>query len=121
MPSTILFSESTNLEELGITKDQSSNAQALARQPASPPGTGRGLREGQTRRHAPSQLAIFQPIEKPLSKVQHDYLSGLLHFPHVMPFLGAVDFLETTVRTLDKCVDHLRGRELEAYSGDYAL
>ena len=69
----------------------------------------------------PSQLAIFQPIEKPLSKVRHDYLSGLLHFPHVMPFLGAVDFLETTARTLDKCVDHLRGLELEAYSGDYAL
>ena len=56
----------------------------------------------------PSQLAIFQPIEKPLSKVRHDYLSGPLHFPHVMPFLGAVDFLETTARTLDKCVDHLR-------------
>jgi hypothetical protein len=38
-----------------------------------------------------------------------------------IPFLGAVDFLETTARTLDKCVDQLRGLELEAYSGDYAL
>ena len=69
----------------------------------------------------PSQLAIFQPIEKPLSKIRHDYLSGVLHFPHVIPFLGAVDFLEATARTLDKCVDQLRGLELEAYSGDYAL
>jgi len=36
-------------------------------------------------------------------------------------FLGAVDFLEVTARTLDKCVDQFRGLELEAYSGDYAL
>jgi uncharacterized membrane protein YccC len=69
----------------------------------------------------PSQLAIFQPIEKPLSKVRQDYLSGVLHFTQAIPFLGAVDFLETTARTLDKCVDQLRGLELEAYSGDYAL
>jgi uncharacterized membrane protein YccC len=69
----------------------------------------------------PSQLAIFQPIEKPLSKVRHDYLSGVLHFTQAIPFLGAVDFLETTARTLDKCVDQLRGLELEAYSDDYAL
>ena len=69
----------------------------------------------------PSQLAIFRPIEKPLSKVRHDYLSGVLHFTQAIPFLGAVDFLETTARTLDKCIDQLRGLELEAYSGDYAL
>ena len=69
----------------------------------------------------PSQLAVFQPIEKPLSKVRHDYLSGVLHFTQAIPFLGAVDFLETTARTLDKCIDQLRGLELEAYSGDYAL
>ena len=68
-----------------------------------------------------SQLAIFQSIEKPLIKVRQDYLSGVLQFPHVIPFLGAVDFLETTARTLDKCVDQLRGLKLEAYSGDYAL
>jgi hypothetical protein len=36
-------------------------------------------------------------------------------------YLGAVDFLETTARSLDKCVDQLRGLEIEAYSGDYAL
>ena len=69
----------------------------------------------------PSQLAIFQPIEKPLVKVRQDYLSGVLHFPQAIPYLGAVDFLEITARTLDKCVDQLRGLELEAYSGDYAL
>ena len=69
----------------------------------------------------PSQLAIFRPIEKPLSKVRHDYLSGVLYFTQAIPFLGAVDFLETTARTLDKCIDQLRGLELEAYSGDYAL
>jgi hypothetical protein len=69
----------------------------------------------------PSQLAIFQPIEKPLSKVRQDYLSGVLHFPRAIFYLGAVDFLETTARALDKCVDQLRGLELEAYSGDYAL
>jgi uncharacterized membrane protein YccC len=69
----------------------------------------------------PSQLAIFRSIEKPLIKVRQDYLSGVLHFPHAIPFLGAVDFLETTARTLDKCVAQLRGLELEAYSGDYAL
>jgi uncharacterized membrane protein YccC len=69
----------------------------------------------------PSQLAIFQPIEKPLSKVRQDYLSGVLHFPQAIFYLGAVDFLETTARALDKCVDQLRGLELEAYSGDYAL
>ena len=69
----------------------------------------------------PSQLAIFQPIENPLIKVRQDYLSGVLHFPQVIPYLGAVDFLKTTARTLDKCVDQLRGLELEAYSGDYAL
>jgi hypothetical protein len=69
----------------------------------------------------PSQLAIFQPIEERLIKVRQDYLSGMLQFPHVIPFLGAVDFLEVTARTLDKCVDQLRGLELEAYSGDYAL
>ena len=45
----------------------------------------------------------------------------MLRFPHVIPFLGAVDFLETTARTLDKCVDQFRGLELEAYSGDNAL
>jgi hypothetical protein len=69
----------------------------------------------------PLQLAIFHPIEEPLSKVRHDYLSGVLHFPQLIRFLGAVDFLETTARTLDKCVDQLHGLELEAYSGDYAL
>ena len=69
----------------------------------------------------PSQLAIFRPIEKPLSKVRHGYLSGVLYFTQAIPFLGAVDFLETTARTLDKCIDQLRGLELEAYSGDYAL
>jgi len=69
----------------------------------------------------PSQLAIFRSIEKPLSKVRHDYLSGVLYFTQAIPFLGAVDFLETTARTLDKCIDQLRGLELEAYSGDYAL
>jgi hypothetical protein len=69
----------------------------------------------------PSQLAIFQPIEKRLLKLRQEYLSGVLHFPHVLPFLGAVDFLETTARTLDKCVDQFRGLELESYSGDYAL
>ena len=69
----------------------------------------------------PSQLAIFRPIEKPLSKVRHDYLSGVLYFTQAIPFLGAVDFLEATARTLDKCIDQLRGLELEAYSGDYAL
>jgi hypothetical protein len=68
-----------------------------------------------------SQLAIFQSIEKPLIKVRQDYLSGVLHFPHVIPFLGAVDFLETAAHTLDKCVDLLRGLKLEAYFGDYAL
>ena len=55
------------------------------------------------------------------SSVRQDYLSGVLQFPHVIPFLGAVDFLETTARTLDKCVDQLGGLKLEAYSGDYAL
>ena len=69
----------------------------------------------------PSQLPIFQLIEKPLSKVRHDYLSGVLHFPQMIRYLGAVDFLETTARSLDKCVDQLRGLEIEAYSGDYAL
>jgi uncharacterized membrane protein YccC len=69
----------------------------------------------------PSQLAIFRPIEKPLSKVRHGYLSGVLYFTQAIPFLGAVDFLEATARTLDKCIDQLRGLELEAYSGDYAL
>ena len=69
----------------------------------------------------PSQLAIFQSVEKPLIKLRQDYLSGVLQFPHVIPFLGAVDFLETTARTLDKCVDQLRSLKLEAYSGDYAL
>jgi p-hydroxybenzoic acid efflux pump subunit AaeB len=69
----------------------------------------------------PLQLAIFRPIEKPLSKVRQDYLSGVLHFPQAIPYLGAVDFLEITARTLDKCIDQLRGLELEAYSGDYAL
>ena len=69
----------------------------------------------------PSQLAIFQRIEKPLVKVRQDYLSGVLHFPQAVPFLGAVDFLETAARGLDKCVDQLRGLELESYSGDNAL
>jgi uncharacterized membrane protein YccC len=69
----------------------------------------------------PSQLAIFQRIEKPLSKVRQDYLSGVVHFPHAIPFLGAVDFLETAARSLDKCVEQLRGLELESYSGDNAL
>ena len=35
-----------------------------------------------------SQLAIFQRIEKPLVKVRQDYLSGVLHFPQAVPFLG---------------------------------
>ena len=69
----------------------------------------------------PSQVVIFRPIEKPLSKVRHDYLSGVLHFTQAIPFLSAVDFLEATARTLDKCIDQLRGLKLEAYSGDYAL
>ncbi len=68
-----------------------------------------------------SQFAIFQPIEKPLSKVRQSYLSGALNFPQAIPFLGAIDFLETTTRTLDQCAEQLRGLELEAYSGDYAL
>ena len=41
----------------------------------------------------------------------------MLHFPRVIPFLGAVDFLEVTARTFDKC-DQFRGLELETYSGD---
>ena len=69
----------------------------------------------------PSQLAIFQRIEKPLVKVRQDYLSGVLHFPQAVLFLGAVDFLETAARGLDKCGEQLRGLELESYSGDNAL
>ena len=69
----------------------------------------------------PSQLAIFQRIEMPLSKVRQDYLSNVVHFPNAMRFLGAVDFLETAARGLDKCGEQLRGLELESYSGDNAL
>ena len=68
----------------------------------------------------PSQLAIFRPIEKPLSKVRHDYLSGVLYLPgDTLSWCSRLpgDY----ARTLDKCIDQLRGLELEAYSGDYAL
>lgn len=68
-----------------------------------------------------SQLAIFKPIEEPLAALRQQYLSGVLNFPQAIPYLGAMDFLEDTARTLDRCAAQLQGLKLEAYSGDYAL
>ena len=34
-------------------------------------------------------------------KVRQDYLSGVLHFPHAIRFLGAVEFLQSTARTFE--------------------
>jgi uncharacterized membrane protein YccC len=68
-----------------------------------------------------SQLAVFKPMEGPLAEMRQRYLSGELNFPQAIPYLGAMDFLEDTARTLDRCVAQLRGLKLEAYSGDYAL
>ena len=68
-----------------------------------------------------SQMAAFRPIEEPLARLRQDYLTGVLHFPQAIPYLGAMDFLESTARHLDKCMEQLRGLSLEAYSGDYAL
>ncbi len=68
-----------------------------------------------------SQMAIFQSIEAPLAKVRQEYLSGAIDFPQAVPYLGAMDFLESAARHLDRCMEQLRGLSLEAYSGDYAL
>jgi uncharacterized membrane protein YccC len=68
-----------------------------------------------------SQMTTFQPIEIPLAQIRQDYLSGAVHFPQAIDFLGAIDFLESTARHLDKCMEQLRGLQMERYSGDYAL
>ena len=57
--------------------------------------------EGQTRRHAPFAADNLPADWKAAIKVRQDYLSGVLHFPHAIRFLGAVEFLQSTARTFE--------------------
>jgi hypothetical protein len=70
-------------------------------QPGSSSGVERGLREGQTRRHAPFAADNLPADWKAAIKVRQDYLSDVLHFPHAIRFLGAVEFLQSTARTFE--------------------
>ncbi|HVE15871.1 MAG TPA: FUSC family protein, partial [Chthoniobacterales bacterium] len=50
--------------------------------------------KGRKTRTAASQMGIFRPIEPVLGRIRQEYLSGALHFPQAIPYLGAMDFLE---------------------------
>lgn len=65
--------------------------------------------------------AAFTPIEHTLAGVRQRYLAGELTFPHVLPYFGALNFLEAATRALDRCGEQLRGLQLDRYRGDYAL
>jgi len=69
----------------------------------------------------PSQLVAFQPLETELAEIRLRYLSGAIQFPAALAYLGAMNFVEDASRTLDRCVEQIRGLALERYRGDYAL
>src|SRR5205085_842319 len=70
---------------------------------------------------SPSQLAAFQPLETDLAEIRQRYLSGAIHFPASIAYLGAMNFVEESACTLDRCSEQIRGLALERYRGDYAL
>jgi hypothetical protein len=69
----------------------------------------------------PSQLTIFQPIGRPLSRFGRIIFPACCTFPTRYAFLEQSSFCSLRRELLNKCVDQLRGLELEAYSGDYVL
>lgn len=69
----------------------------------------------------PSQMEVFQNVEARLGEVRQRYLSGAMHFPHAVAYLGAMNFLEDAVRTIDCCASELDELSLDRYAGDYAL
>jgi len=76
---------------------------------------------GKRAQTSPSQLAAFQPLETELAEIRQRYLSGAIHFPAAIAYLGAMNFVEEAACTLDRCAEQIRGLALERYRGDYAL
>ncbi len=68
-----------------------------------------------------SQLTAFEPLAAELGDVRQRYLSGEIPFPAAVPYLGAMNFVEDTARTIDRCAAQIRALALDRYRGDYAL